>query len=69
MSWEVISLSTFRSCGAILRAPKRRTSVKSIAGGENAGYWPAWVRLTTAGSVTDGRGDPQGLHREGFSQV
>jgi len=37
MSWEVISLSTFRSCGAILRAPKRRTSTKSIIGGENAG--------------------------------
>ena len=27
------------------------------------------MRLTEAGSVKDGRGDRQGLHREGFSQV
>ena len=32
-------------------------------------HTPAWVRLTEAGSVTDGRGERQGLHREGFSQV
>ena len=46
-----------------------RTSIKSIAGEENDGCRPAWVRLTKAGSVTDGRGDRQGLHREGFSPV